>query len=146
MPNIPSLSNKRIYHYLSLAKSACQYSDYTKARLGAIVVYKGKVLSVGWNSNKTSPVQKELNRLRSFDVEASNAYNTLHAEVACLLKVKDLDIDWGKASIFVYRIKKDGNSGLAKPCPGCGAYIKSLGIRNIFYSTNNGWAYERIDN
>lgn len=144
--SLPRLTETRILHYLSLAKNACQYSDFMKARLGAVLIYKGKVMSVGWNSNKTSPLQKDLNRLRNFPVDCDKAHHTLHAEVACLTKAKDLDIDWGRASIFVYRIKKDGSAGLSYPCKGCMALIKSMGIKNIYFSTENGWGYERINN
>ena len=144
--SLPRLTETRINHYFNLARNACYYSDFMKARLGAVLIYKGKVMSVGWNSTKTSPLQRQLNRYRGYDVDASEAHNTLHAEVACLTKVRDLDIDWGRASIFVYRIKKDGSSGLSYPCKGCMALIKSMGIKNIYYSTENGWAYERINN
>ena len=112
--SLPRLTETRINHYLSLAKNACQYSDYKRARLGAVLVYKGKVLSVGWNSTKTNPLQRELNRLRDFRGDVEEANSIVHAEVACLLKIKNIDIDWGRASIFVYRIKKDGSSGLVK--------------------------------
>lgn len=144
--SLPRLTETRILHYLSLARNACYYSDFVKARLGAVLIYKGKVVSVGWNSTKTSPLQRQLNRYRGYNVDASEAHNTLHAEVSCLTKAKDLDIDWGRANLFIYRIKKDGSSGLAKPCKGCQALIKSMGIKNVYYSTENGWAYERINN
>ena len=144
--SLPRLTETRINHYLNLANNACYYSDFMKARLGAVLVYKGKVLSVGWNSTKTSPLQKTLNKYRNYDINCGAAHHTLHAEVACLTKVKDLDIDWSRASLFVCRIKKDGNKGLARPCQGCQALIKSMGIKNIYYSTENGWAYERINN
>lgn len=144
--SLPRLTETRINHYFNLARNACYYSDFMKARLGAVLIYKGKVMSVGWNSTKTSPLQRQLNRYRGYDVDASEAHNTLHAEVACLTKARDLDIDWGRASIFVYRIKKDESAGLARPCKGCQALIKSMGIKNIYYSTENGWAYERINN
>lgn len=144
--SLPRLTETRINHYFNLARNACYYSDFMKARLGAVLIYKGKVMSVGWNSTKTSPLQRQLNRYRGYDVDASEAHNTLHAEVACLTKARDLDIDWGRASIFVYRIKKDESAGLARPCKGCQALIKSMGIKNIYYTTDDGWAYEQINN
>lgn len=144
--SLPRLTETRINHYFNLARNACYYSDFMKARLGAVLIYKGKVMSVGWNSTKTSPLQRQLNRYRGYDVDASEAHNTLHAEVSCLTKVRDLDIDWGRASIFVYRIKKDGSAGLSYPCKGCMALIKSMGIKNIYFSTENGWGYEKINN
>lgn len=144
--SLPRLTETRINHYLNLAHNACYYSDFMKARLGAVLIYKGKVMSVGWNSTKTNPLQRELNRLRNFRDNVEEVKNTIHAEVACLIKARDLNIDWGRASIFVYRIKKDGSAGLARPCKGCMALIKSMGIKNVYYSTENGWAYERINN
>lgn len=143
--SLPRLSEARIHHYFNMAHNACYYSDNSRIRLGAVLVYKNKVLSVGWNSTKTNPTQKRLNVQRGFDVNASNAFNTLHAEVDCLLKAKDLDIDWGKASIFVYRIKKNGEVGLSRPCKGCMTLIKSMGIKNIYYSTDDGFGYERVN-
>lgn len=144
--SLPRLTETRINHYLNLAHNACYYSDFMKARLGAVLIYKGKVMSVGWNSTKTSPLQLQLNRHRGYEIDASETHNTLHAEVACLAKVRDLNIDWGRASLFVYRIKKDGSSGMARPCTGCQALIKSMGIKNIYYTTNdNGWCFERMN-
>lgn len=144
--SLPRLTETRINHYFNLANNACYYSDFMKTRLGAVLIYKGKVMSVGWNSTKTSPLQKDLNRLRNFPVDCSEAHHSLHAEVACLTKAKDLDIDWGRANLFVCRIKKDGSFGLARPCPGCQALIKSMGIKNIYYTTNdNGWCFERMN-
>ena len=143
--SLPRLTETRISHYLNLAHNACYYSDFMKARLGAVLIYKGKVMSVGWNSTKTSPLQKSLNKFRHYELDCGAAHHTLHAEVACLIKAKDLNIDWGRASIFVYRIKKDGSPGMARPCKGCQALIKSMGIKNIYFSTENGWGYERIN-
>ena len=143
--SLPRLTETRINHYLNLAHNACYYSDFMKTRLGAVLIYKGKVMSVGWNSNKTSPLQKSLNRLRDIPVDCGEAHHTLHAEVACLTKAKDLDIDWGRASLFICRIKKDGSRGLSRPCQGCQALIRSLGIKNVYYTTNdNGWCFEKM--
>lgn len=43
-----------------------------------------------------------------------------------------------------YRIRKDQPFGLARPCSSCMAAIRDLGIRDIYYTTNDGYAYERL--
>ena len=51
-----------------------------------------------------------------------------------------------KCSIFVYSEKKEGYKRLTrlpKPCNACSKRLEELGIRNIYYTTNNGWTYER---
>ena len=143
----PRLTETRIAHYFQLAKNACQYSDNKRARLGSIIVYKNKVLSVGWNvENKTNPLQEEYNKLRNYDVDVKFTKSSLHAEFSAMLRIKHMDIDFGRVHMFVYRERKDGSIGYARPCPACMGFAKKLGIKNIYYSTNNGWAYERIDN
>ncbi len=140
------LSENKIHHYLDMANNACYYSDNHRARLGCVITYKNKILSVGWNlQDKEHPLQKQYNKYRNYDPEASTSRNTIHAECHALIRTKNLDVDWSKANIFVYRIKKDGSKGLAKPCPACEAMIKAKGIKNIFYSTENGYGYEKIE-
>lgn len=139
------LSEKRVKHYLELAKNACIYSDSERTRVGCVVVYKGKVLSVGWNNEKTSPTQKKYNRYRGFDPDISGTVNSIHAELHAMSKIKDMDINWSKVYVFVYRIKKDDTKGMARPCPGCEKMLRDMGIRRVYYSTNNGYAYEVYD-
>ena len=143
--SLPRLTETRINHYFNLAKNASQYSDNKRARLGSVIIYKNKVLSVGWNvENKTNPLQEEYNRLRGYDVNVKFTKSSLHAEFSAMLRIKHMDIDFGKVHMFVYREKKDGTTGIARPCPACMGFAKTLGIKNIYYTTSEGWAYERI--
>ena len=147
--SLPRLTETRIQHYLDMAHNACFYSDNSKARLGSVIVYKNKIIAVGWNQeNKTNPLQKEYNKLRGYDPNQSSSRNTIHAEFAAMNKIKDDDIDFNRVHLFVYRIKKNGAPGYARPCPACMGLAKSLGIKHIYYSTENGknsWCYERIE-
>lgn len=137
------LPTNRINHYLTLAKNTCLYSDCKRARLGCVLVYKNTVISVGWSSqNKTSPIQKEYNRLRGYDPNTSNDRSTLHAEMMAMLKCRYMDIDWSKVNLFVWRIKRNGEQGMAKPCPACTGYARKLGIKHFYFSTEKGWGYE----
>ena len=47
---------------------------------------------------------------------------------------------------YPYRIKKDGSQGLARYCPACGGIIKSMGIKNVYYTLDEpgGWCYEKL--
>lgn len=146
MNNTPRLSENRIKHYFKLAHQSCFYSDSPRTRVGCVVIYKGKILSVGYNTTKTHPVQKSYNKYRNFDPEDAKKPNSLHAEIHALIGLQDNDIDFKKVNIFVYRIKKDGSKGLARPCPACEAMIKNMGIENVYYSTENGWGYEKYEN
>ncbi len=141
------LSNKKINKYFEYAKNASKLSNFHQHKLGAALIYKGNLIALGHNSTKTSPMQKHFNRVREdYDVEANYIHaNSLHAEIACLIKVRNLNIDFSKVSIFIYRETKDGKPALSSPCRACRAAIRSMGINDIYYSTKNGWVHEHCN-
>ena len=105
------------------------------------------VIASASNSCKTNPVQKEYNRkYRVFRKSEKPINDSVHAEIACLLSVRQ-DIDWKKAKLYIYRIcvGKPHGYGMARPCEACMSFIKEKGIRKIFYTTDDGFAQERID-
>lgn len=136
------MNEKKIERGFAWAKTASYDSTFKQHHLGAAIVYKGNLLAIGHNSYKTSPVQREYNKLRNFDVD--NWTNSLHAEIHALNKVKNLDIDFSKVNLYIYRQWKSGKSALARPCPACMRMIKDMGIKNIYYTTEYGYCYEKI--
>ena len=137
------MTEKQIKRYFDLAKRAKDFSVFPKYNLGCVIVYKNKVISVGWNIEKENPVQKKYNRYRGYNTDKYNNY--IHAEMKAIISVKDMVIDWDKASIFVYREYKDGNPAPAKPCPACTKVITDLGIKNIYYTSNGKYVHEILE-
>lgn len=136
---------KKINRYLDMAKEVSKQSNFRQHHLGAVVIYKGSLLASGYNSNKTSPMAKRYNRERGFDVEASCSTNSIHAEMAALNKIKYLDIDFSKVKLYIYREHKNGVKAMARPCPACQKMIKDMGIKEIWYTTENGFGYEYME-
>ena len=127
--------------YFKAAKVISELSDFKQHHIGAVVVYKHKIISSGCNSNKTNPKQKRLNAHR-FEADTPA---TLHAELAALLPlINRKDIDFSGVSLYLYREHKDGDLALAAPCPSCRALIRSLGIRNIYYTGDRSYISEEI--
>lgn len=132
-------------HLFKLARECSFCADYSgNARIGCVVVYRGTVLAKGWNTNKTHTSQDVFNKWRYKN--SGNRYlpSKAHAEIVALTKIKYLDIDFSKVHIYIYRELKDGHLGMARPCAACQAAIKALGIKNIHYTTNNGFVQERF--
>lgn len=117
-----------------------------KSKLGAIAVYKGKIIGKGYNSLKTHPIQKKYNAYRKgfTDISETCHQNSMHAEVMCLLSIKDKDIDWSKVQLYIYRKCIKRPHGIAKPCPACERYIKELGIGHVFYTLDEDFQYENF--
>ena len=130
------------YKYFDKAHQIATISDYKKTHVGCVAVYQGQVIGLGCNCNKTHPIQKKYNRYRK---PSDSMLPKLHAEISCLNQIKHLDINFSKVKLYIYRIRKDQPFGMARPCPSCMAAIRDLGVRNIFYTTNDGYAHEKLE-
>ena len=131
------------YKYFLKARQVATISDYYKTHIGCVAVYQGQVIGLGCNTNKTHPVQKFYNRYRE---PSDTMLPKLHAEISCINQIKHLNINFSKVKLYIYRIRKDQPYGMARPCPSCMAAIRDLGIRDIYYTTNDGYSYERLEN
>ena len=127
--------------YFNIAREMSKLSDFPRAQIGACAVYKHKVISTGYNSQRTSPLQKKYNQYR-FKVETPHM---CHAEISCLKPlVGRRDIDFKNVDLYIYREYKNGELALARPCASCMKLISDLGIRNIYYSNEGGFSHEEI--
>ena len=130
------------YRYFDKARRIADISDYNRVHIGCVAVYQGQIIGIGCNCNKTHPTQKLYNRYRE---QSDSMLPKLHAEISCLNQIKHLDINFTKVKLYIYRIRKNQSFGLSRPCLSCMAAIKDLGIRDIYYTTNDGYAYERLE-
>lgn len=133
--------NSRDYIFFNSAKEVSKLSTYKRHHIGCVVVYKNRIISSGFNSNKTNPLQKKYNAIR-FSVDTPH---TLHAETDAMLSVMKMkDIDTKHVKIYLYREHADGTVAQSRPCPSCIKLLKDNSIRTIFYTTNDGYAEETI--
>ena len=102
---------------MSLAAKASKESPM-RFQMGAVIIKKGKILSVGNNSYKTHPKY------------GSGKYCYLHAEGAAIYNAIINRKDLCGAEIYVYR--RYGR--ISKPCKYCLELIKSVGIKKIIYT------------
>ena len=90
-------------------------------RLGAILVYKNNIVSVGMNSYKTHPI-----------LQKRTAWPFLHAEQHAIVRA-GVDNCEG-LDLYVARVLKNNNLAMSRPCGICDKLIKEVGIKNIYYS------------
>jgi deoxycytidylate deaminase len=107
--------NKR---YVHLAEKLAEKST-SKFRLGCVIVKKGRVVSVGYNSmEKTHP-------------KSPTYGNHLHSEIRALISTSKEDLY--NSTVYVVRIKRDGSLGSSRPCPVCYEALKLANIKRIYY-------------
>lgn len=139
--------DKRMF---KIAYEVAQTSQFKNFHIGCVVAYKKHILSCGVNSTKTNPTQKKYNKkYRKFSKSNKPIKDSVHAEIDALQRISypiEQNVNWNKVSIYIVRIcpGKRLGIGMARPCPACMNALRDKGIRNIFYTTDIGFAYEEI--
>lgn len=134
------------FDYLCLSKKLQKFIEFTvnesflhdsalNSKIAAMLIYKNRPISVGYNSTKTHPLQAKYGK--------NTAAICIHAEIDCIRKscgILEVE-DFKKSTLIVMRTKRDKTWGLARPCisingQGCQMAIHAFGIKNVIYSTN----------
>ena len=123
--------------FFNIAKEMSQLSNFSRARVGAVVTSGKRILSASCNSTKTRPLQFYYNKYRNFE-DYKNSNSCEHAEISALSPLIGKEIEWDKVSIYTYRELKNGKRGCSKPCEACSKLIKELGIKTVYYIDEDG--------
>lgn len=126
---------RRFFNMLN--KIASNITPVANARLAACLVYKGDIISIGFNRRKSHPFQ------RKYGTTQEAIY--FHAEIDAIHEAKKILTPEGmsKSSLFVSRMKWfDSNKrkmipGMACPCEGCKKAISEYKISKVYYSLDN---------
>ena len=124
--------NKKKEVIFKKARLAALDSDFHRQHVGCVITYKGH------------PYQKIYNEYRQ-PPDDNEWIPKVHAEISALSKIKDLNLNPKKLAVYTYRIRKDQKFGMARPCPACINAIIDMGIKHIYYSTNDGYAHEILN-
>jgi len=122
------ISNKT-QRYLLLAKRMAQQSNEDRTCHGAVLVKGGNILNSAHNKWSYSSFGK---RFRHRD----RGISTLHAELAAVLNL-DRSVTQG-SDIYVVRVNRKGDFKMSKPCPMCETALKHVGVKRVYYTTNEG--------
>lgn len=127
--------NSRDLKYMAFVRRLA-INNNMRMKLAACLVLRNEVISVGFNSDKSHPLQKRFSK--------NNDAIFKHAEVDCIIKALRIveQEDLKDATLYVYRVKKTNKgdvnwvSGLAEPCSGCSKAIEHFGIKKTVFSTD----------
>lgn len=129
--------------YFKIAKTLAEMSDFPKVKIGCVIVYGHHLISSGFNTLKTAPIQKQFNIYRFSEDEP--ATHSLHAEIVALKPlIGRKDIEFKNIELYIYRQYKNGEPAPARPCESCMALIRKLNIRHLYYTNNGGYSHEEI--
>lgn len=130
---------KKDFKFFTAAKNELSRSTHPRIHIGAVIVSKNVIIGRGTNFHKSHPLQKKFSRFRH---RPDNPHHYMHAEVAAIVNAGTTDLSG--CSMYIYREDKRGNIAICRPCPSCMALIKAVGIKTIYYTTEEGFCKEII--
>lgn len=136
------LSDRDVKFFNIAKKISLHNTTNRRYYIGCIATLNGKILSTGYNRDKTSPVQARYEKYSPKKTDRVEFKSYLHAEVDCLKNIENEDIPWHRVKLYIYRSCKSREHGIARPCPQCMKMIKDLGIQTIYYTTDLGYSKE----
>lgn len=126
--------------YFKAARNISKLSNH-RCKIGCVVVNGHRIISSGHNSaTKTHALQTKIDK----EYFSCDCAGYLHAETDALISLINSGINLSRATVYVYRSMRNGEMGMARPCPRCMGLIKKLGIKKINYSTPEGFAEETV--
>ena len=130
--------NEGILHTLATIAEA---NDGSNIRFAAAVVYRNKIVSIGYNRMKSDPFQAKYAK----NSEAIYLHAEVHAIKNALREIPVEDLP--KCELYISRVKKPkaGDKhfvwGLSKPCAGCERAIVEFGIKRTIYTCDETGNY-----
>lgn len=109
---------------LNIAKRKANESTFQRAKIGAVITKGGRVLASACNQTRYSRL-------------TGKNWTSIHAEEQAIYRVLNAPNGLRKlagSTLYVTRIKKDGTTGLAKPCNKCQQLINSVGIKKVIHT------------
>ena len=131
--------DKKDKKFMTVAEAVSETCDFVRIHIGAVIVKKNRIISVGCNLQKTHPIQAKYDIHREYCDD--HLKHRIHAEVSAIISAKDED-DLDGATMYIYRKNKYGKLDMCRPCNACYAMMKEVGIKRMVYSIKNGFAEE----
>ena len=120
-------ATKKIHRYFELSRNIAYNSPYGKLRHGAVLVKGGSILNASFNKDNFSSFGARFRHM-------SRGHATVHAELGCILGLSRASTSG--SDIYVCRINRDGEFRYSKPCAMCHEAMKHVGIKRVYYTTN----------
>jgi tRNA(Arg) A34 adenosine deaminase TadA len=123
--------------YFRTAKKLAESVDH-QFKIGAVLVRGHSIIGKGKNNmHKGHPVMSYYAEDNYKDFIGS------HAEHNCVRGLRPYDI--GRGKLYVYRHRRNGTQGMARPCIACVGLLIERGVREVFFSKKDeGFGHLRL--
>lgn len=122
---------------IEYARADFDYNFVVRCQVWSFAWYKGRILAVAKNDNKTHP----LNLINKLNFSDGNTHFTKGkcAELVLFLRLKNkTNVSFSKITIINVRIDKNGNVCMARPCVSCKNLIAFMKPKAVYFSNDTG--------
>jgi tRNA(Arg) A34 adenosine deaminase TadA len=123
--------SKRHGKLVRLAAEVAKTSDYSTHRHGAVLIRRASIINISANDAGYCQFGD-----RFMTDMSRGAHARRHAELSVVLGIPRAMTEG--ATVYVVRVDREGGLRMSKPCPMCEAAMSFVGIKYVYYSTNNG--------
>lgn len=113
---------------ISIAQSLCPTNRDLVTSHVSFLIKSNIIEKIGINKKRTHPIISKH--------PYHDGYVGIHAELDCILKSGKEDLS--DYQLLVLRVDRKNKLNISKPCPGCRSIIDQFGIKDVWYSDNNG--------
>ncbi len=123
--------------FLDIAISLYEENSPLRCQHTAIITYKGRIVSIGRNSPKTSPFNLKNPKYAQSGINISGFRGTC-AESIALKRLFKTGIDFSKCLMYVIRVDNNKKINFSKPCISCISLLNWAEIKKVFYTNRDG--------
>jgi tRNA(Arg) A34 adenosine deaminase TadA len=124
-----TINSRKTLQRIHFAKKIAEASGTGQFRHAAVLLRGGSIVNFASNDYRYSGFADRF-------YHRAIGYGTRHAEIrACLNVPRGLTEG---SSMYVVRVNRAGELKLSKPCKTCEETLRFLGIREVYYSTDEG--------
>lgn len=127
-----SLGTRKLGLIAKAYELAKDVKPVANSRIVSFIIYRNKIISIGYNQNKTCPFQKRYGK--------HDKAIYIHAEIHSIKQALNIRDDLSSCEMIVARAKKTPDKiwqpGMARPCTGCMRAIEEHQIKRVFFTTN----------
>ncbi len=123
--------------FIAITKALKESSQSHQSFHAAFLVKGGKIFSIGINSMKGNAISSTY--VSRKEDRLSYTYTAgIHAEMACLSKVKHKKYNMNEFSMIVIRVNNNGEVSNSRPCHNCCWHLGRYNLKKIYHSNAEG--------
>jgi len=106
-----------------------------RCRHFSFILDRNRIISIGFNSPKTHPLNLKYNYVNKMKQNISNIVGT-HSELNAVIRLGEEDCSG--LTLINTRINRNNELDYSAPCSGCRDMAEQLSFKHIYYSNSQG--------